>query len=159
MSIRGKLAAQIKDLERRLASDKELGKTRSGKGIFAIPTHANTDIGSWSKADHEDAMRAHEKESDKHYGKNEFASTHHMTQARFHENAMKKTARETTIDEWKQALANDEAMLKKIQQDLHDLEAGKTVENLTIEGAKRAIQGLKGAIHNKKQWLVSQGVH
>lgn len=70
-----------------------IGHTKSGKAIYDVPTHANTDIASWTNNDHHDAMLAHEKESDKHHHTDDDLATQHAATARFHENLSKKSPR------------------------------------------------------------------
>jgi len=59
----------------------------------------------------------------------------------------------TSKKEWQKALADDEAMLKKFKADLKTLESGGSVENLSVENARKTIKGLEQVIQNKKKLL------
>lgn len=62
-------------------------------------------------------------------------------------------AAETTKKEWEAALKADEELLARMHKDVEKLKRGEKVENLTLEGAQKAISGLTAVIHNKKQLL------
>lgn len=50
--------------------------------------------------------------------------------------------------EWRKALSGNRAMLAKMEANLKRLKNGDKVPNLSVQGAERAIQGLKAAIKN-----------
>lgn len=62
-------------------------------------------------------------------------------------------AAEVTKAEWQKALKYDEDMLAKYEDDLEKIQNGEEVENLTEANAKKAIDGLKKVIQNKKNML------
>ena len=59
----------------------------------------------------------------------------------------------TTEAEWRKALKQDEADLKKYEGYVRTLEKGGEVENLTLPNAKKTVKGLKAVIKNKKEML------
>jgi len=61
-----------------------------------------------------------------------------------------------TKSELVQAIKNDEAVLVKYLRDFDTLLEGGVVENLTLAGCKKTIEGLEQAIANKEQ-LLSKG--
>lgn len=65
----------------------------------------------------------------------------------------KKQAADTTFKEWEEALRNDQEMLKKYEGYVRTLQRGGKVENLSLENAKRTVDGLKAVIKNKQKLI------
>lgn len=66
------------------------------------------------------------------------------------EGTPKTAAPRVSKEDWEKALAIDTKMLETYRGYLRDLEAGKPVENATVEGTKECIKGLEEVIANKK---------
>jgi hypothetical protein len=63
-----------------------------------------------------------------------------------------------TKEELQRALAGDEESLRRYERDLATLRSGGRVENLTPDGAERAVAGLKSAIEAKRAALQRMSV-
>lgn len=61
-----------------------------------------------------------------------------------------RIAADPTKADWEQALKWNEASLAKMEKDLKAMQRGEEVPNLTIEGARNVIDGLKAVIKNNK---------
>jgi hypothetical protein len=85
------------------------------------------------------------------------SSRHHYAADEWKANGAQVTAAAPTKRDWEKALKEDEDMLRRYEADLKTLQRGGSVPNLTEEGAKGAIEGLKAVIQNKKRLISKLG--
>lgn len=62
----------------------------------------------------------------------------------------KRVRKMSEIERWTEALAADEAQLRKAESDLATIRAGGTVENLRPENAERIVEMIRACIANKR---------
>lgn len=155
-----KIARNIEALEKKLAKPEPDHKVDGIADFLSNGLEHGSDEDAVYHLTHEYGLR-HDvamklvTEYEKVYGSSlRIPSSHELTDWISHRISSVKKAYETTPAEWRKALHSNQEMLKKMEQDLRDLEAGRAVDShLSIENAKKNIHSLKQCIQNIENLL------